>query len=252
MLQRRRRSWRAVPAIVTLLLAFVATPALAAGRAPAVPPLAPITSSLPAAMSGQAYSATLSAEGGTKPYRCAPESLGVGTIKLLASCVISGTAPTVHSQSVTGPFRFKLSDSSKPPKTIEFPSMNFTTSAASFTPRSFDGTYQFTATVKSSFDCADGSPPTSTSTTISQPFTITNGMLAGKLVTVTNDLGSGSVTDTQTTDGLTISSSYLFSRSPSSPNAISVSSIGTGSGTIAGCTDKESETGHGSRTAIGP
>jgi hypothetical protein len=40
----------------------------------------------------------------------------------------------VHSESITGPFIFKLHDSSKPPKTIEFAPMNFTTVAKTKAP----------------------------------------------------------------------------------------------------------------------
>jgi hypothetical protein len=81
---------------------------------------------LPAAKSGQTYLWALKVDGGVPPYRCIPQKLGIGTLALTTACKITGTAPVVQSMSVTGPFHFKVQDSSSPKKTSEFPSMNFT------------------------------------------------------------------------------------------------------------------------------
>jgi len=94
-----------------LALSFVLFPAAAPGTVHinlGRTPLTPLTHSLPAARSGQPYLWTLKAEGGTPPYHCLPKSLGVGTIKLLRSCKITGVAPVVASMRVTGPFLFKV------------------------------------------------------------------------------------------------------------------------------------------------
>jgi len=112
-----------------LALSFVLFPAAAPGTVHinlGRTPLTPLTHSLPAARSGQPYLWTLKAEGGTPPYHCLPKSLGVGTIKLLRSCKITGVAPVVASMRVTGPFLFKVQDSSSPKKTSQFLTMNFT------------------------------------------------------------------------------------------------------------------------------
>jgi len=140
--------WR-VP-ILTLSLAVLpvsvgaVTSAGVATQVRSTSPLTPVTKSLPAARSDKSYLATLTAERGTRPYRCAPKSLHVGSLALLPNCEITGTALTVKSESITGPFIFKLTDSSNPPKTIEFPSMNFTVVGKAFTPSSFDGTAERT------------------------------------------------------------------------------------------------------------
>lgn len=115
---------------VSFVLLLTPASAPAAGRAP----LTPLTHGLPGARSGQPYSWKLKAEGGTLPYSCTPQRLHVGTLALTRSCFIRGKAPVVQYMSVTGPFIFRLTDSSKRPKTIEFSPMNFTIRANPVTP----------------------------------------------------------------------------------------------------------------------
>lgn len=120
----------APPAIFACLcLSAVLLPAAApaaVGQVLRTPPLLALGQTLPAARSGRTYLWTLKVEGGKPPYRCVPQNLGIGTLALTTSCKITGRAPVVRSMSVTGPFRFKVQDSSTPKKTSEFPSMNFT------------------------------------------------------------------------------------------------------------------------------
>ena len=99
---------------------------ISANAATHSPPLAALAQTLPAARSGQTYLWKLKVEGGTPPYHCVPKSLDLGTLALRTTCEITGTAPVVSSESITGPFHFKVQDSSSPKKTAEFPSMNFT------------------------------------------------------------------------------------------------------------------------------
>jgi hypothetical protein len=90
-------------------------------------PLVPLTHSLPAAYSGDGYLVTLNAEGGTGAHVCVPQALHVGSIHLTRACVLTGTAPVVATKSITGPFTFKMTDHSSPPKTVDFGPLNFTT-----------------------------------------------------------------------------------------------------------------------------
>lgn len=125
---------KAVSARPAIALAFLCVPAvLFPGTAPATvnapgkgPGLIALGQTLPAARSGQTYLWTLKVEGGTPPYRCVAQKLGLGTLVLTSACKITGIAPVVEIMSVTGPFRFKVADSSSPKKTAEFPNMNFT------------------------------------------------------------------------------------------------------------------------------
>ena len=96
-----------------------------------VPPLVAEATNLPAARSGQTYLWKLRVEGGTPPYRCVKKKLDLGTLGLTTDCEITGRAPVVDSESVTGPFVFTVRDSSSPKKKANFPQMNFTVLAAS-------------------------------------------------------------------------------------------------------------------------
>lgn len=142
-----------VLAVLALAVVTVAPAAPAAVRARLSPPLAALGGGLPAARSGQTYLWTLKVEGGTPPYHCIPVSLGVGSIHLTSTCHLTGTAPVVSSESITGPFRFKVQDSSAPPKTSEFPTMNFTTVAKKLTADTFNGSYTGTGTSSVTTDC---------------------------------------------------------------------------------------------------
>jgi len=112
-----------------MTLSVVALPVPTGAAARHSPPLVALTRSVPGARSGQPYRWKLQVEGGTKPYRCVAKRLDIGNLSLEPDCWITGTASVVSYMSVTGPFRFKVEDSSTPRKTAEFPSMNFTVRA---------------------------------------------------------------------------------------------------------------------------
>jgi len=133
MARGRFRFCKIVVPVTALLLALPLLPETASARNGGISPL---TISLPAARSGQPYFWALKAEGGVKPYRCTPLNLHIGTLALNALCQITGRAPITNYESITGPFIFKLHDSSKPPKTIEFSPMNFMTLAKATPPTS--------------------------------------------------------------------------------------------------------------------
>lgn len=114
---------------ILLALPLVAESALATNGG-----IAPLTTSLPGARSGQTYFVALKAKGGVRPYRCNHLNLHVGTLALNAMCQITGRAPVVTSRVVTGPFIFTLRDSGKPPKTIQFSPMKLTVRANSIPP----------------------------------------------------------------------------------------------------------------------
>lgn len=217
------------------------------------PPLTPLTHSLPAARSGQQYSWTLRAEGGTGKYECVPQSLHIGTLALTAACAIIGTAPDVKSQSVTGPFFFKMRDQSSPPKTVEFGPMNFTTlaSANNSTASSFNGTYKISQTITTVIKCPNagaGAPGPKTTTTPSQ-FKVVNGMYGGHLISNISALGSGSVTVKTAVQGIAFTQHLIFSHGISDAAQVSVGGIDTGSGVVAGCNVSEHGSLRGSRVS---
>lgn len=150
----RFRVYKIVVPVTALLLALPLLPESAVARNGGI---APLTISLPAARSGQPYFWALKAEGGVKPYRCTPLNLHLGTLALNVLCQITGRAPVVESESITGPFIFKLHDNSKPPKTIEFSPMNFTTLPRATPPPSTTTSTTTTSTTST------------TTTTIAQP-----------------------------------------------------------------------------------
>ena len=154
MAMRTWRTYRFVLPAIAIVLALPLVPDSATARNGGI---APLTTSLLAARSGQTYFWRLQAEGGKKPYHCTYLNLHLGTLALNTSCEITGRAPVVNSESITGPFIFKLHDSSQPPKTIEFSPMNFTTvtsqktpptstTTSPPTPDSYDGTWTGTFT----------------------------------------------------------------------------------------------------------
>src|SRR5581483_4930232 len=115
-------------AAIALSLVLLPAPAPAAVHARA-DTLLPVKFGLPLAKSGQPYLYSIAgaATGGTKPYRCTPQALHVGSLKLGSNCKIAGIAPVVAIKSITGPFVFKLTDSAKPPKTVNLYPLDFTT-----------------------------------------------------------------------------------------------------------------------------
>ncbi|MHB8643949.1 MAG: hypothetical protein ACYDA3_13800 [Gaiellaceae bacterium] len=162
--------------------------------------LLPVRFGLPFAKSGQPYSYSVAgaATGGKKPYRCAPQVLHVGSLKLGSNCKIVGTAPVVSIKSITGPFVFKLTDSSRPPKTISLYPLDFTTVAPA--PSAY-GTWTtlapVTFTVTDSFD--EGSSCTTpvvgtVSATLSFAIDSTGPPDAPIAVSTTNTVESTSVT----------------------------------------------------------
>jgi hypothetical protein len=124
--------------------------------------LVPVAFGLPAAKEGQTYSFSIAgaATGGTKPYRCTPASLDVGSLRLGANCVISGTAPDLPSSTthrIVGPFVFKLTDSGHPPKTVTLHALNIeVTSKSEEFP--FDGTWRGTLTVAGTISQCPNAP----------------------------------------------------------------------------------------------
>lgn len=156
MAKGRLRTYRFIVPVFAILLALPLIPESAPATNGGITPL---TTSLPAARSGQTYFWTLRAEGGVKPYRCTYLKLHIGTLALNTLCQITGRAPVVSSESVTGPFIFKLHDSSKRRKTIEFSPMNFTVRAKAPTPTTTSTTTTSTTSTTT----------TSTTTTIPVP-----------------------------------------------------------------------------------
>lgn len=155
MAMSRFRIYKVVAPVVAILLTLPLLPGTALARNGGIVPL---TTSLPAARSGQPYFWALRAEGGIKPYRCTYLNLHIGTLVLNTLCQITGRAPVVRSETITGPFIFKLHDRSKPPKTIEFSPMNFTVVARATTPPTTTTT-----------TTTDSTTTTSTTTTIPIP-----------------------------------------------------------------------------------
>ena len=98
---------RALSAAVTLAVSGLSVVSVASARAA----VSVTTSSLPAARATAAYSATLHASGGVRPYRwsVASGSLPAG-LALSRAGVISGTSSAVGSASVT----FRVTDSAAP------------------------------------------------------------------------------------------------------------------------------------------
>ncbi len=121
-----RSTIRILRVMLTCIPLLTAFPLSADAAAHHSPPLGALGQTLPAARSGQSYSWKLKVEGGTPPYRCVEKKLDLGTLTLTTRCEITGIAPVVDSESVTGPFTFTVSDSSSPKKTANFPPMNFT------------------------------------------------------------------------------------------------------------------------------
>ena len=123
-------------------------------------PLTLTLSTLPGAMVGVPYTATIGVSGGTAPYGCA---LNAGTLPagltLAANCVVSGTPTTAGTSNVT----VKATDSSNPAETVTGPE-SITVSPAPLTltlsslPNATVGT-PYTATI----GVAGGTPPYSCS-----------------------------------------------------------------------------------------
>jgi len=96
---------------------------------------------LPAVVSGQAYTATLTASGGTPPYTCALKSgsLPSGYYLLPSTCQIASTTVSttpVATTSISSPFTVTLTDSAIPPASVDLVEFRITTVAPkpTFTP----------------------------------------------------------------------------------------------------------------------
>lgn len=81
------------------------------------------TTVLPAWISGQSGSVTLTAKGGTPPYKCSLKtgSLPVG-LSLSPNCVLSGTVsllPSGTTMSISAPFTVTVTDSATPPVAVD-------------------------------------------------------------------------------------------------------------------------------------
>lgn len=218
--------------------------------------LRPVLTSMPIAKSGKPYTFALVATGGTKPYRCAPVSLGVGSLKLTSACVISGTAPTVLHESFTGPFTFKLTDSSKPPQTIEFTGVTVVTKSAPVTPQSFDGTYttHWIGSITVDPHTANDSPITVPFPSNNGNVVVVNGSVTGNPISITNsELGTGQTKVPFVFDGVTMSTTFSFNLSLTG-FAASVNGIGSIHGVVKGtpATITGSWTVIGQRTSTAP
>ncbi|HZY05685.1 MAG TPA: Ig domain-containing protein, partial [Anaeromyxobacteraceae bacterium] len=103
--------WRGLP---SLLLALLLTACGGGGKEEPTPPTPPgvSTSSLPWGTTGVAYSATLSASGGTTPYSWSVSagSLPAGLSLAAATGIISGTPAAAGSSS----FTVRVADASSP------------------------------------------------------------------------------------------------------------------------------------------
>ncbi len=216
--------------------------------------LRPVLTNMSIAKSGQPYTFALVATGGTRPYRCAPKALGVGSLRLTAACVITGMAPIVRHESITGPFTFKLTDSSKPAKTIAFTGVNIVTKSAPITPQSFDGTYTVHVTGALTFtDPTGNTPPVTEPATGDGELKVVDGTVDGTLISISNEeLGIGDVTPPPVNgQGIIMTYSYTFTLSPTGFD-VSVTGVGSVSGDAArdSVTGSESVVGH--RTSITP
>lgn len=92
--------------------------------------LYPNTPVLPAAVSLQTYTATLTATGGTPPYTCALKAGSVlpsGYSLVPSTCQLTGTAGTVTGTTFSTPFVIILTDSATPAKSTEFAPLYLTT-----------------------------------------------------------------------------------------------------------------------------
>ena len=221
-----------------------------------------IQQAMPIAISGEPYIFNLanSVAGGTRPYRCTPRNLGVGTLTLTRACVITGIAPKVRFQQVAGITTIRVTDSARHPNTLELTNVTITTKAAPITPQSFDGSYTFTQITTATITCPPvPGVPSSTTTTRTDEWDVSvlNGRFADTLISMTNsDLGLGIVTlPPISVGGITVASlSYKFSFDPTSGNGVTVTGLGTNRGPIPGtdCTLFQSHSILGKRTSLVP
>jgi hypothetical protein len=239
----KRQSWL-TPTVVASFAALLVLPAAYAGLRVALGGgLNALAPGLPSAKSGETYLWKLRVEGGTPPYKCTPVSLGIGSLHLSTNCTITGTAPVVKSRSpsITGPFLFKVTDSSKPPKTAEFPTTNFSTVPEKTAP--FDGTYKVTDTGTTTTTCPDGPPLTVGPSSFTSNITVANGMFMGAAISK-----DGELTIHLTTAGITTIEHFTFTGGVG--DRVTVTGIDSSSGSPAGCEYVGHGTDTGSRVSV--
>ena len=261
--ERRRILFSSICSILALCGLILVAPmsiSYAARGTPIV--LRPIQQAMPIAKSGEPYTFNLanSVTGGTKPYKCTPRNLGVGTLILTRACVITGIAPRVRFKQVTGISTIGITDSSKPPHTLELFNVTITTKSEPITPQSFDGSYTFTQISTSTITCppVPGVPSSTTSTHTNEwKVSVLNGRFVDLLISMTNsELGLGLVTTPPiSVGGITLASmSYKFSLDPTSGNGVTVTGLGSDKSPISGtnCTLFLSYSNLGHRVSLVP
>lgn len=213
--------------------------------------LVPVKFGLPAAKEGQPYSFSIAgaATGGVKPYHCTPaEPFGPlwAWLHVASNCLISGKAPVLPagtSERITV-LRFKLSDSESPAKTVTLYPMAFAIhSKAEDYP--FDGTWKVKQTATGTVTCP-GAPAITKSVTTTVELKVVHGVFYGHKLSVSVTGSSATVTTTVTAAGVTVTERYEFTVTGA---VTGVRSTGSGSGSTAGCSVEEHETGSGTRVS---
>lgn len=159
----------------------------------------PSLSVLPATVSGTAYTATLTAKGGTPPYTCTLKtgaSLPPEFSLLPNTCQVTGTSPIVTSPSITEPILITLTDSATPANSVDFAPLYLTVDAP-------PGTL-WTGTFSGVMNCKSYTPNPPLNEWFS--INIQNGVIAGKGVMSYTSM----VTVPETVTGEVVGSAITF------------------------------------------